>query len=127
MKKIVDFKNGTEGIELLGEIAEYAEIFCTNKEVKEILSDFRENNQDMIKYIKLARIACKDYISETANLIAYFNGVKINELEIDAFEIVKLIISVFKEIGAEITPIFFSLIPKTDETSSGSASENTTV
>lgn len=127
MKKIVDFKNGTEGIELLGEIAEYAEILCTNEEVKEILSDFRENNQDMIKYIKLARIACKDYISETANLIACFNGVKINELEIDAFEIVKQIISVFKEIGAEITPIFFSLIPKTDETSSGSASENTTV
>lgn len=137
--KISDIK-GMVSFDFIAEIEEYAEKIFSDKEIREkFFSEKKKNSEEelnipqALKNIQrvlnydgsVVRIMCSRYRNETANILAILNNTTVENLTLSPFEIIQQIKELLTELGTDGIKLFFSSAQKTEDKSSGSATENT--
>ena len=143
--QISDIK-GMSSFDFIAEIEEYAEKIFSDNEIRDILlseferskeaaqRDIKEdfdfshiwgNLRNLFGYGAVVRIMCTRYKNETASILAIMNGTTAEELDLNPFEIIGQLKEMLKEIGTDGIKLFFFSAQKTEDKSSGSATENT--
>lgn len=114
--KISDFK-GENAIEFIGDIIEPVSKIFSDEIVREFFSKNADNKSAIAKHI------CKEYATETIEVLAAMQGVTPEEYEGNPFTIMMQVFEIMND--PDLMSVFISSEQKTENKSSGSATENT--
>lgn len=114
--KISDFK-GKNAIEFIGDIIEPVSKIFSDEIVRGFFSKNADNKSAIAKHI------CKEYATETIEVLAAMQGVTPEEYEGNPFTIMMQIFEIMND--PDLMSVFISPEQKTEKKSSGSVTANT--
>lgn len=121
--RLNDYK-GESVIDLIGDIAEPIGALFKDEEIRKAFS--KDENGERKEITEVVKIACKEHKQDVIQILSAINGQAVEEYQPTFTEFITQAIFLFKDLTADIMTVFTSSGQKTENVSSGSASESTT-
>lgn len=118
--KISDFK-GEKAIDFIGDIIEPAATIFSDEVVRGLFTT--EKSGEKKNKAAIAKHICKEYSTEVIEILAAMDGVTSEEYSGNPLTILKQVFEILND--PDLMSVFISSEQKTEDKSSGSATENT--